>query len=97
MLIAGVLALTAYSWYTNAAMDNALGLKGKSKNKNKKNKNNNRNGGISQWDLGWAMWMGFISSCVLILGSIHAIVVAFKMKDEPKDEYRYHQGETRFR
>ena len=69
--ISGILSIIAYSWYTNAAMNNYITDMGQ--------KLNNRQ--ISQWDLGWAMYIGFVTSIFAILGSVHAVVVAAKMKN----------------
>lgn len=69
-LLAGILSLIAYSWYTNAAMNNYVKIDGHRAG------NLNAVGNISQWDLGWAMWVGFITSILAILGSAHAMWTA---------------------
>ena len=83
-LLAGLLALVSYSWYTNAAMKNYVTFQGKI-DKGGANPLNK----VSVWDLGWAMWLGFVNSIFTIGGSVYAMMTAMGM-EEKKEDYRYH-------
>ena len=77
-LLAGILSLISFSWYTNAAMNNYITLKGAQLSGIGLN--------ISQWDLGWAMWLGFFTAIFAVVGSIHAMMTARKCSDS--DEFQ---------
>ena len=69
-LLSGILSLVCYSWYTNAAMKNYVTVLGPGK------------APVSKWDLGWGMWVGFVSSIFTILGSGHALYTAISTQNE---------------
>lgn len=83
--LSGVLSLIAYSWYTNAAMNNYVKKTGGAKPQGRV--------GLSQWDLGWAMWLGFCNSIFAIIGSLHAAYTAASINDEVFEDYGYNSGE----
>merc|ERR1712088_556108 len=71
-VLAGIVAITAYSWYTNAAMNNYVN---RIPNRQPANPGGSRRV-YSQWDLGWAMWVGFLSATNILVGGLYAIYVA---------------------
>jgi len=78
-ILSGLLALVAYSWYTNAAMKNYIKIIGAQRN-------NGGRGGYSQWDLGWGMWIGFCVSSLAILVGAYACNVVRSVESEPEYE-----------
>lgn len=78
LLLAGLLALISFSWYTNAAMNNYVTRRGEASQVNPMVRS------ISQWDLGWNMWLGFVTSIFAILGGLYAMYVAAHMNEFPE-------------
>ena len=96
-LLSGILSLVAYSWYTNAAMNNYVEIMGEQLH----NDGGKFSNTVSQWDLGWGMYIGFVTSILAILGSVHACVVAVKLQKigdvvNDMEDYNFKEGESSY-
>merc|ERR1712168_1793354 len=77
LLVCGIMALIAFAWATNATHTNHVKNKGKIADQIN---NITPLSQMSQFQIGWACYLGFITSILTILFSLYAFKVAYDME-----------------